>query len=360
MEVMNVKAPSRKGTLTAVASLVFVAAACSATGGDAGAGPSPASGSTSTSGGRGSVPDAGVPDLLIPDAVAAGGAEVVPCTDGEDCVCPTLNVAVVGKPGAWGDGDDSAFQDWLESSSAGTARVANYLDKPEFTADFLAGYDVIILASLGNDSVNGPWWTFSSAELVAFQEWIENQGGGVISLSGYSADAAEINAKNSLLAFSGVAYEEPNISPPCIIENADQNKMCYQCGNPYQIVEWNRSDPVIQNLSLGVTMIGIDGGHPVTAPADAFVAVTTTTDATVNNWLVGKIVGTGRVLVYADEWITYTNQWSGQGSVDPNCEGFLPQDLYQTSQFWYNMIRWVQPNTDCFTIVDSQEPVVLW
>ena len=361
------KAPGRMGTLTALAFSFLAISACSAAStGDAGAGPGSAPGSTTSSGGGASVPHGEgtpAPDLAIPDSVAAGGAEVVPCTDGEECVCPTLNVAVIGKPGAWGDGDDSALQDWLDSSSAGTANVDNYLDKPELTPDFLARYEVIILASLGDDSVNGPWWNFDDSELAAFQDWIENQGGGVISLSGYSADAHEIDGKNSLLAFSGVAYEEPNISPPCIIENADQNKMCYQCGNPYQIVEWNRSDPAIENLSLGVTMIGIDGGHPVAAPADALVAVTTTTDSTVDNWLVGKVVGRGRVLVYADEWITYTNQWSGQdnqGANDPACDGLSPQELYQTSQFWYNMIRWVQPNADCFTIVDTQEPVVLW
>jgi hypothetical protein len=274
-----------------------------------------------------------------------------------------LSVAVIGKPGVWGDASDSAFQDWLNSSSAGTAKVDNYLTKPTFTSDFLAGYNVIVLQGLGDDSNNGPWWTFSAAEVTAFQDWIENKGGGVISLSGYSADSNEINAKNALFAFSGIVYNQENISPPCVIVDANNNKMCYRCGNPYQITEWNRNDPVVANLSIGVTMVGMDGGHTITAPADAHVAATTTNASSVSNWLVGKIVGKGRVLVFADEWIAYTDQWSGQGTQylnDPSCKGFLPQDLYQIAQFWYNMIRWTQPNANCFKIVNSQQPVIVW
>jgi hypothetical protein len=285
-------------------------------------------------------------------------SQVVGCDGGDGCVCPTLNVAVVGKPGVWGDSSDTAFQDWLNSSSAGTAKADNYLDKRMFTADFLAGYNLIILAGLGDNSNNGPWWTFSASEVAAFQDWIENKGGGVISLSGYSNDNNEISAKNALLAFSGISYDQLINSPPCAIA------MCpYRCGNPYQITEWNRSDPVIEKLSLGVKMIGIDGGRPIRAPSDAHVAAMTTDATSVRNWLVGKITGKGRVLAYADEWIAYTDQWDGHDGQylnDPSCKGFLPQDLYQTAQFWYNMIHWAQPAATCFTIVDTTTPITIW
>jgi hypothetical protein len=79
---------------------------------------------------------------------------------------------------------------------------------------------------------------------------------------------------------------------------------------------------------------------------------------------VGKITGKGRVLVYADEWITYTDQWDGQDkqySNDSSCSRFLPQELYQTAQFWYNMIHWSQPAANCFTIVNTPTTnVVIW
>jgi hypothetical protein len=361
--------PGFWASVLAFAWVSVVGIACSATSGgtaasNVGAG-SHAGGSTASSTGGSTT----APGYVISDASTANGGsthtagdgDVVPCTNGDDCICPTLSVAVIGKHGVWGDASDSAFQDWLNSSSAGTARVDNYPTRTTFTPDFLAGYNVIILQGLGDDSNNGPWWTFSAAEVAAFQDWIENKGGGVISLSGYSGDSNEINAKNALFAFSGIVYNQENISPPCVIVDANNNKMCYRCGNPYQITEWNRNDPVIANLSLGVTMVGMDGGHTITAPADAHIAATTTNGSNVSNWLVGKLIGKGRVLVYADEWITYTNQWTGQGNQnDPSCTGFLPQDLYQIAQFWYNMIRWTQPNANCFKIVDNQQPVIVW
>ena len=342
-----------------VAWVSLVGIACSASSPSTLASNKQAGGSTSSSSGGSSTS----PGFVISDAsthsggasYTSGDGEVVACTNGDDCICPTLSVAVVGTPGVWGN-SDAAFQDWLNSSSAGTAKVDNYLTKPAFSPDFLAGYNVIIFQGLGNDSNNGPWWTFSASEVAAFQDWVENKGGGVISLSGYSGDSNAINAKNALLAFSGIQYNQENISPPCAIA-----KCPYQCGNPYQITEWNRSDPVIANLSLGVTMVGMDGGNTISAPADAHVAATTTKTSGVSNWLVGKIVGKGRVLVFADEWITYTSQWTGQGNQnDPSCTGSTPQDLYQIAQFWYNMIRWTQPNANCFKIVDKQQPVTIW
>ncbi len=328
-------------------------------------------GVTGGAAGQGTSGSGGITQITIdPTAIVASSnvdadvtSQVEGCDGGDGCVCPTLKVALLGTPGVWGDGSQTAFQDWLKSSSAGTAKVDDYLAKPTFTADFLAGYNLIILAGLGDNSNSGPWWTFSASEVAAFQDWIENKGGGVISLSGYSNDTNEGAAKNDLLAFSGISYGQDCISPACSIVDAQNNKMCYRCGNPYQLTEWNRSDPVIENLSFGVTMIGIDGGRPIHAPADAHVAATTTSASSVSNWLVGKITGNGRVLVYADEWITYTDQWtghSGQYLSDPSCEGFLPQELYQTAQFWYNMIHWAQPASNCFTIVDTTTPITIW
>jgi hypothetical protein len=319
---------------------------------------------TSGAGGSGTSQVIDLPDASLGGGGAKGGSPtdaVVACIDGSDCICPTLDVAVVGTPGVWGDGSDTAFQDWLNSNSAGSAKVDNYPRKPTFTTDFLAGYSLIILAGLGDNSNTGPWWSFSASEVAAFQDWIENKGGGVISLSGYSNDNNDISAKNALLAFSGISYRQECYSPPCTIVDAQNNKMCYRCGNPYQLTDWNRSDPVIAKLSAAVTMIGIDGGRPISAPADAHVAATAKNGTNVDNWLVGKVTGKGRVLVYADEWITYTDQWTGHsGSNDPSCNGFWPDTLYQTAQFWYNMIRWAQPNDNCFKIVDTQQPITVW
>ena len=364
------KAPDTVEKFTAIAFLAFAASACASStvrvgdsSGGAGASASNGSGGGSSgSGGSGISLTLPLPSVSSDGSTtnASSDGEAVACTGdaaGDACACSTLNVAVVGTKGDWGDSSDTAFQSWLNASSTGTAKVDNYLKKPSFTPEFLAAYNLIILAGLGDDSNNGPWWTFSASEVAAFQDWIENKGGGVISLAGYSGDNQEITAKNTLLAFSEIAYDQPNISAPCAIA-----KCHYECGNPAgQITEFNRTDPVIANLSLGVTMIGMDGGHPIIAPADAHVAAFTTNATSVSNWLVGKITGKGRVLLFADEWITYTSQWDGQNpNNDPSCANLLPQKLYQTSQFWYNMLHWTQPGATCFTIVDNTTPVTIW
>ena len=70
------------------------------------------------------------------------------------------------------------------------------------------------------------------------------------------------------------------------------------------------------------------------------------------------------MLAFGDEWITYTSQWSGDGNPNannPQCVGLLPQDKYQIPQFWYNMIRWSQPDPNCFTIVSTPgTTITIW
>jgi hypothetical protein len=162
------KASTTLGMFGSIAAWTLVASACASgvvSGGDPGGGGG-AGGRTAptlpTSGAGGS---ATTVVIVLPDAsIGSGGDQgastndaVVACTDGDGCICPTLDVAVVGTPGVWGDGSDTAFQDWLNSNSAGTAKVHNYPHKPTFTTDFLAGYSLIILAGLGDNSNTGPW-----------------------------------------------------------------------------------------------------------------------------------------------------------------------------------------------------------
>lgn len=263
-------------------------------------------------------------------------------------MCPPIKLAVIGRPGKWGanpNGDpDTALQDWLNGSSAGTAQVDNFTARPTLTPEFLARYSVIVLAALGDDSNDGPWWSFSADEIAAFRTWVEN-GGGVIALSGYSTSSSEVTPVNQLLAFSGISYGMDTVSGSC----ADP-QVC-NCTHSNTLSEWNRTDPTVASLATGMTFVGFANGRSITAPTDSHVAATAGGNSGV---LVGRLVGKGRVLVYSDEWVTYTSQWTGAGipnANDPNCAGYLPQDRYQIAQFWYNVIRWSQPAASCFTIV---------
>jgi hypothetical protein len=365
----------------AMASTLLLAVACSASSNSSGAAHN--NSNDSSNGGTGSTSATGSqPGYVASDASNANGGsssgdgQVVPCTNGDDCICPTLTVAVIGTRGQWGassnpngEDPDTAFQDWLNSSSAGTARADNYTTKPTLTPDFLAGYNVIIFAGAGDNSNVGPWWKYDQAEVDAVADWVTNKKGGLITLTGYTGDPGEVDAKNALLAFSGVAYNKDGVIPLCTLVDATNNELCWcSGGNARPVIDWNRTDPVVDKLSLGVTMIGLDNGHSINAPANAHVAATATAKnndgtTTTYNVMVGEIVGEGRVLAYSDEWITYTSEWNGAGNQNTNnpaCQGYLPQERYQTAQLWYNMIRWTQPNATCFKIVDKQQPVNVW
>ena len=163
--------------------------ATAGTGGGGAFGSTGGASSTVGSGGHGASPGTGGTRSVVP----SDGGQLVGCDGGDACMCPPFKVAVIGKPGKWGAnpaGDpDTALQDWLNSSSAGSAQADNFTSRPTLTPDFLATYNVIILASLSDDSNNGPWWTFSADEVAAFRAWVEN-GGGVITLAGYSGNPA--------------------------------------------------------------------------------------------------------------------------------------------------------------------------
>jgi len=289
---------------------------------------------------------------------AGGTRQVVTCDAGDDgCSCPPFSVAVIGKPGKWGanpQGDpDTALQQWLGSSSAGTARVDNYAQRPTLNKDWLDRYNLVILASLADDSNMGPWWTFSTDEAAAFRTWIE-RGGGVIALTGYAGSPDEVRPTNQLIGFSGVAVTTDGVWGPT---GTDAN--IYRCNQSNPLTDWNRTDPVVANLSTGVAMIGFTNGRLVTSPADGHVVAKSDGKSV----MAAKVIGDGHVVAYGDEWITYTSQWNGEGNpmaTDASCKGSLAQDKFQIAQLWYNMIHWAQPRATCFTIIDAVVPVVIW
>jgi hypothetical protein len=87
-----------------------------------------------------------------------------------------------------------------------------------------------------------------------------------------------------------------------------------------------------------------------------------------------EVDGKGRIFSWGDEWIILTNQWQPVGTfTDPAmdaahpcwhpAEGTTPgfyhsvKSLYQTKQFWYNMINWVAPPSECNFTIDDPDVV---
>jgi hypothetical protein len=274
-------------------------------------------------------------------------------------VCTCFTIASIGHPGCTGceagngAGGDSttSFVDYLNAHSS--AAVDLYDTKPALTADFLAKYDVIILQGLFDGAcdasvsyTNTNFWSFGSAELSALQTWVQN-GGGLITLSGFLANSSEVDPMNALLGpitNNDLTYGTDDVCSTTGV---------YCLGESLPLTGWN-SDVIGQ----GVKEIGCFHGRPVQV-ASGSQAVIDNQDSQ-HVYAAHEQVGKGYVVVYEDEWITYTSQWPG-GTAGPTCEKGCAADaepgaVYQVPLFWQNAINYAATATSCppFVISVSQ------
>lgn len=317
--------------------LSVVAAACAATGthDPSGAGP----GSSGGSSGGGDMSSSGG-TFVTPSDPSEDGKAPRPqrCDDAGRCTC--FNIASIGLPGHTGfqGGMDSttAFTDWLNEQSS--ANVDMYTTRPTLDADFLAKYDVLIIQWLV-DGISGEdgtgYWTFTAAETAALDTWVK-AGGGLITLSGYDAQAQEVMPLNQLVqATTDMSYGTADVLGTVSTSN-------YCLGESDPLGGW------VQSTAIGrhIDEVGAFHGRPILPGPKAVVDCT---DGT-NVYAAHEDVGEGHVFSYADEWVTYTSQWFGIDA-GGNCADASASTVYQVPQFWYNAISYVSQATMCpFTL----------
>ncbi|MDI1446390.1 hypothetical protein [Polyangium sp. 6x1] len=217
---------------------------------------------------------------------------------GNDGICDCLRIATLGLPGQWGNGD--VFASWLDARSDNGAVSLN---DQVLTKDLLDKYQVIVaqnLSELGR--------TYSAAEVAALNDWVK-AGGGFMTLIGY-ADPTERTNVNTLLGSFGMSYGAQQILPQ-------------SGGATIPVTNW-----VSHPVTNGVTRIGVDNGYPVEGMGQ--------TIATEQGYdlLKAQDVGSGHVLLWGDEWITYDSEWTEH-----------PE--YQLELFWLNAIKWLTPAKNC-------------
>jgi hypothetical protein len=288
-----------------------------------------------------------------------------------------MNLASFGAPASksYGSGNDSTteFETWLTTKS--NASVTFYTNKadtqvPTITLDWLNNFDVILLQDLRT-------WTFTADEVAAFQAWM-TAGGGVMALSGYFSDnATEIDNTNLLLSNTGMsllATEEPGqaCSVPAAITGSQAicpntkasstSGKCYCWGNSLPLTEWNTAHAIYTTGNLKA--VGAFRGRAVNPGTTGETVVsfgTTPVGATTT-------VGSGKVFIFGDEWVTYTSQWLNGGQAtnseyDPCWDevastSCLAGHVYQTMQFWYNSIKYVSPPTECDFVIETPEVII--
>jgi len=302
---------------------------------------------------------------------------------GQNCTC--LRLALVGSLDSSANTKDTKpFTDWLNGNSDGSARVTMVPTKPTIDATFLGNYDILVLANVNT-------WKFSADEKAAVADWVKTQGGGIVSLTGFTSNATETADTSQLIDFAGMGYTgtskaewtAPDLPPGQVPPDpiyykggaVDMRNCLFRrtsmidkdAGNTWAVKFAPQAAP-LDKLTLSLDYVGAYIGWPVKAPPGSTVLATDPSSKQ-NMAVALEVEGKGRILSFGDEWVVLANLWQpvsdfvGGGGTGDMC--WVPpvgveagtyhsvKTLYQSKQFWYDVINWVAPPSECnFTIMD--------
>ena len=222
-----------------------------------------------------------------------------------DGICDCIKIATVGNPGTHGALD--VFGAWM-SARASSGAVTS-LGSQVLTADLVAPFNVIVVEDI---YLYGKGRAYTTDEAQVLSDWVNN-GGGLMTMTGYASPPTDNANVNILLAPFGLSYGEVQI----LKKGASATTV-----------------PITQftahPITAGVTAVGVDNGYEVSGPASPDPASNFTVYATGGGYRVGEAmqVGKGHVDVWGDEWITYNSEWVNHPD-------------YQVPLFWTNTIKWL-------------------
>lgn len=227
---------------------------------------------------------------------------------GHDGVCDCLNIATIGDIGPWSSGGN-IFAKWLNERSPKPATV---LGDAELTAEALKGIQIIVVlhadtsAATRKDVSARAHHAFSPSEVTVFGDWVR-AGGGAMTTIGYTPNEHnEVINVNRLLAPLGLGYSNTKTGLDGLVE------------------KWTPHP-----ISAGVMAIRTDNGVEPETKTGTTVAYRDTQVA-----LQVADVGSGRLAVWGDEWVTYDSEW-------------LDLTGQQVEVFWLNLLKWLSPPTQC-------------
>jgi hypothetical protein len=289
------------------------------------------------------------------------------CDDAGNCtLCQPVNILSLGQPAKYGAGSGNAdntdaFQKFMNSNTGGTATMTmlttftHIRDIPSFDQ-----YDVVILQALEDSEWTG-LWTFDDADATALRDWVTNKGGAIIAMTGYGGNTTEVQPLNQLLNgkdnWSGITYNTDDTF------NACPSNLCYCAYSSVAFDGWQTSCDACAAITVNhdkstLGKVGIFHGRSINCTGSGCQVFAK--DPTYGIVGVAKTIGSGRVVAWGDEWVTYTSQWglapdTSQSAYDdpnksPQCVGQTPYQSYVVPQFWYNVFRWAA-QTSCLTIV---------
>ena len=283
-----------------VTSCMLLASACSSENGDgSGLNGSGATGNTGTGAGSSMTGSGNSAGTSLNVGMGNGTGMDPDAGTGTEGGTDLCNGATLGVKGTWGAGD--VFASWLSSrSNSGATALADQT----LTPALLAGFQVIIAQDVSHNH------RYSADEVKALSDWVSN-GGGLMTLIGYSSNSTEVENVNRLLAPFAISYGAAHILP----KGNGNSTVPITIWNPHPI-------------DAGVTAVGIDNGYPLMGTGD----VIATGDG--SNLGLAQTVGSGHVFSWADEWITYNSEWNSHPD-------------YQVQTFWVNAVKWLTVASHC-------------
>jgi hypothetical protein len=243
------------------------------------------------------------------DGVDNDGNGIVDDVDvGGDGVCDCLNIATLGRSGAWGTGN--IFSDWLNSRSP---KGAQDLGDQVLTEELIREFQVIVALDVsalairvkGVDYPAGH--AYSDDEAAVMQAWITSGGGLMTTIGNTSNERVEVENINKLLAFSGMAY-----STTLLDTEGD-----VRVWEPHPVTEGMgvaRIQNGVQPEGTTGEVVGWDAGDRVALKVHE--------------------VDSGRIAMWGDEWITYDEYWADVAELD-------------IELLWLNLLKWLTPPKQC-------------
>ena len=250
----------------------------------------------------------GTPEVC--DGIDNDGNGIIDDVDaGGDGVCDCLSIGTIGQIGPWSNGGD-IFATWL---NARTPQGAIALDDQVLTPELLAPLQVIVVLHVDDTEVsnNGvvaqAHHVFTDQEAAAFGDWVK-MGGGTMTTIGYTGNEShEVENVNRLLEPVGMAYSAGKLDLSGFIK------------------DWTA-----HAVTNGVSNIKTDNGVEPDGPGGTTLA----RDPTGRVALQVTEPGSGHVVVWGDEWVTYDSEWANVTDE-------------QVELFWLNILKWLSPPKTC-------------
>ena len=225
---------------------------------------------------------------------------------GKDGLCDCLHIGFLGALASDAGNKTGAFESWLNARS--DVPVAHIGARDPITADALKDLQVIVIGNLAERKNAGG---YSAAEIEAFHQWIE-EGGGVITLAGYTSNETDITPTIALLQPTGLGYQYQTLGSGVL------------GGGAPPIIVHGIVAPDHPSVA-GIHALGVYYAYPVTGDGEVIVREGN------YNLAMAKTLGAGHVYAFSDEWITQDLLWSPLTRPQTPCQQSCTQCTNQCS-----------------------------